>query len=180
MFWQNEPLLKQVTGLKNYIVDVCEASAYRAGKARRSYGLFLGAGGFDENTIRRPWRTPEWLAERKPKRPAFEPLSEFYPYITSRVSEEHELLLAVDALVPKSLPKWARADICQDLLIAVLTGDATLDNVRDDVLRYIKWFLSKEPSKYGPLSLDAPISSRSFKGTSQVMTLAESIAAEFS
>ena len=179
MFWQNGPLLKQVDGLRNYIVDVLEASAYRAGKSRRSYGLFLGASGFDESTIRRPWRTPEWLAERRPKRVAVEPLSEFYPYVSSRVSEEHELLLAVDALVPKALPKWSRADICQDLLVAVLTGEATLENVRDDVLRYVKWFLSKEPSKYGPLSLDAPIQNSSFKGTSQVKTLGESIAAEF-
>jgi hypothetical protein len=179
MFWQNDLLLKQIAGLKNYIVDVCEASAYRAGKSRRSYGLFLGGGGFEDSIIRRPWRTSEWLAERRPKRVIIEPLSEFYPYVTTKVSEEHELLLAVDALVPKSLPKWSRADICQDLLVAVLTGEATLDNVRDDVPRYIKWFFSKGPSKYGPLSLDTPARGGVYNGDKHLKTLGESIAAEF-
>lgn len=179
MFYCDDKLLKTVAGLRDYIIEVCESSAYRAGKSRRAYGLFLGDSGYDDGAIRRPWRTPEWLAERRPKRIHIQPLSEFYPYVTSRVSEEHELLLAVDALVPKSLPKWSRADICQDLLVAVLTGEATLENVRDDVLRYIKWFFSKEPSKYGPLSLDTPVLNSSFKGSNQVKTLGESIAAEY-
>lgn len=171
LWWTNDNLINKVDGLRGYIIDLCES---RVGKSTRTFGLFLN--GADS---RRPWRTPEWYAARQKSKAPFEPLSEFYPYISNRAGEEHELLLAVEALVPKSLPKWSRADICQDLLVAVLTGEATLENVRDNVPRYIKWFFSKEPSKYGDLSLDMPMRSDSFKGGNNVRTLGDAIAAEY-
>lgn len=182
VWWQHDNLIRKVDGLRSYIIDVLEASAYRAGKSRRAFGLFLGCSGFDNDEsghLRRPWRTAEWYAERRAARPVFKPLTEFYPYVTTENDQEHEFLLAIEKLVPKSLPNWARADICQDMIVAVLTGEATLDNIRDAVPRYIKWFFAKEPSKYGDLSLDAPMRNSSFKGSRQVMTLGESIAAEF-
>jgi hypothetical protein len=181
-WWASDNLIRKVDGLREYIVDVLEASAYRAGKSRRALGLFIGVSGFDNDEtghLRRPWRTPEWYAERKARRPVFQPLTEFYPYVTSQNQQEHDFLLAVEALVPKSLPNWARADICQDMIVAVLTGEATIENIRDAVPRYIKWFFAKEPSKYGNLSLDTPMRNNSFKGARNVMTLGESISAEF-
>lgn len=181
-WWGNDDLLKAVPWLKRFIIDTCEASAYGAGKSRRAYGLFLGCSGFDNGEsgiLRRPWRTPEWIEEHRIKRPVFVPLTEFYPFITAQPTEDHEFLLAVEALVPKSLPKHIRGDICQDMIVAILTGDATLENIRDAVPRYIKWFLKKEPSRYGDLSLDTPMRGSNYGGGTNIKTLGESIAAEF-
>lgn len=181
-WWGNESLQKAVPWLRQFIIDTCEASAYRAGKSRRAYGLFLGCSGFDNDhsgILRRPWRTPEWYAEHRPKRTVPAPLTEFYPFIATQPTKEHEFLLAVDALVPKSLPKHIRGDICQDMIVAVLTGEATLENIRDAVPRYIKWFLKKEPSKYGDLSLDTPMRGSDYGGGRNIKTLGESITAEF-
>jgi hypothetical protein len=164
-------LIKSVKGLRDYIAMVCEASAFQSGRRRRPYGLLYGSDRPFYGS--KPWRTPEWLEARKVKKPLFVPLSEFYPYVSTRSTDEHEFLLAVDALVPKGLNNEFRADICQDMIVAILTGETTLENLRDATPKFIKQFMKQMPSKYGHLSLDMPL----VQGEN--FTLGDTIAAEY-
>jgi hypothetical protein len=78
----------------------------------------------------------------------------------------------VESLVPKTFMVDERADLCQDMIVAVLTGEISLDNLRDRRGEWIKTALRNAPSKYGPLSLDAPIG---FSGEGRIKTLGETI-----
>lgn len=147
--WTQEKVLKSEQGLGDYIQSVFENSTYRAGRSRRSFGLFL-------NENRRPWQTPEWYEQRKPKRELFSPCVEFYPYLTAQPTEEHDLIMTVDSLVPKNLPNQTRADVCQDMIVAVLSGEVTVGNLKDATSKYVKQFFKMFPPKYGHLSLDHP------------------------
>lgn len=171
--WEEETALKQIDGLKQYIVDVLENSAYKGGWSKRPLGL-LRPCGRPHSRDNYPWRDAAWYAARKPK--PFVPLTEFYPYISTTPTEDHELLLAVDRLVPKGLNPDTRADVCQDMLVAVLSGDVSLDNLAGERPKYMKQFFKMFPAKYGHLSLDAPLI---YGGDITDMTLGETIAAEY-
>lgn len=113
----------------------------------------------------RPWRR---LARKERV-----PIAEFYPFISKTPTEDHELLLAVDALVPKTLLNETRADVCQDMIVAILTGETTLDNLRDSPREYVKRFFRQSPSKYNHLSLETPFGNSSEGG--RVKTVGEMI-----
>jgi hypothetical protein len=103
----------------------------------------------------RIWRlTPEHLRPHKVAKPK---LPEFYPYITEAPTDEHALLLAVDAIVPKGLPNSVRCDVCQDMIVAVLSGRATVGNLKDGVGKYLREFWKMFPDRYGHISLDAAV-----------------------
>ncbi len=83
-----------------------------------------------------------------------------YPYMLHRPRNgdgERALLLDVHNAVPKYLPDWLRADICQDLIVAVLAGDVERDELKGSVKDFTRKVLKMHPMKYGDLSLDAPI-----------------------
>jgi hypothetical protein len=101
----------------------------------------------------RTWR----LDPNKPQRIPKPELPSFYPYISGEPTKEHNLLLAVEMLIPKSLPNDVRSDVCQDMIVAVLSGEASLDTLRGDWNGYLKKFWKMYPSKYGHISLDAPV-----------------------
>lgn len=107
------------------------------------------------------WSTRAW---RRPQRKRVAPLAECYPYITTAPTEDHDLLLSVERLIPKTLPHEIRGDVCQDMIVAVLTGEVTLDNLRDAPAKYMRQFFKQMPSKYGPLSLDAELDFEGGKG----------------
>lgn len=98
-----------------------------------------------------------WRAPAKKDRQPREYITEFYPYIKGEPTDDHALLLAVEQLVPKTLSNDVRGDICQDMLVAILTGEVTLDNLRDERPKHLKRLLKGHPLKYGHLSLDAPV-----------------------
>lgn len=77
-----------------------------------------------------------------------------YPYIKGPLREEHSLLVAVDAVVPKSLPYEVRGDVCQELILAVLAGDVNLEQLPEAVPLYIKQHYRSYGG--GMLSLEAP------------------------
>jgi len=87
---------------------------------------------------------------------AYTPVTPYWPFAAKRVPEEHEMLHAIDRLT-KALPEQWRQDVCQDLVVSVLSGDVTLDNLRDALPKYVREVFKMHPVKYGPLSLDAPI-----------------------
>lgn len=94
----------------------------------------------------------------RPQRVAREVLPEVYPYISGVPTSEHDMLMAVDAIVPKGLPNAVRCDVCQDMIIAVLSGETTVENLRGDTKKYLREFWKMFPDKYGHVSLDAPMS----------------------
>jgi hypothetical protein len=98
------------------------------------------------------------------------PMPEVWPFIPTAPASEHDLVMAVDEVVPKTLPEWLRQDICQDLILLVLEGDTTVDNLRDATPEAVRAVFRMYPGKYGPLSLD--------KGDSETdLTLLDTLAA---
>jgi hypothetical protein len=103
----------------------------------------------------RDWRVmPGHL---RPRKIAQEVLPEYYPYVSGTPSPEHEMLMAVDAIVPKGLPNDVRCDVCQDMIVAILSGEASLENLKGDTSKYLKDFWKMFPGKYGHVSLDQPV-----------------------
>jgi hypothetical protein len=66
-----------------------------------------------------------------------------------------ELWPSIARIVPSSLPDDARQDIIQAMCADVLEGTLTLLRPEEKVKAYIKSYWRQNPSKYGPLSLDA-------------------------
>lgn len=103
----------------------------------------------------------EWrdaITKRKPK-VAREILLQ-YPYVRC-VRGDHADLLAVNSLVPRYLLDHARADICQEIMLALWQKQTTLDELRADkslVRKFTSGFYSTNFESGGhALSLDAPM-----------------------
>jgi hypothetical protein len=119
-----------------------------------------------------PWRqpilakrgSPEWrrnisLAKRGHKITHQVKASEipsFYPFIVGEPQKEHDLIMAVDGIVPKGLPQSIREDLCQDLLVDIISGETTLENLRENIRFRVRHAFKIHGWKYGVLSLDQP------------------------
>lgn len=64
-----------------------------------------------------------------------------FPYI-QRPRPEHSDLLAVNAIIPKSLPSYVRADIVQEIMLAILEGKTTVAAICSEP-RSARWFVSQ-------------------------------------
>lgn len=64
-----------------------------------------------------------------------------YPYII-RPRDEHARLLEVSALVPRGLPDHVRADICQEVMLAMFEGRVTIEELRR-MKDKMRWFVTK-------------------------------------
>lgn len=53
-----------------------------------------------------------------------------YPYIT-KPRDEHADLLAINEIIPKSIPDNMRADMCQEIMLAILEGQTTLAALKE-------------------------------------------------
>lgn len=94
----------------------------------------------------------------------------FYPYAVhdhEHPDEGAELVALINKAVPSYLPPDIRADVCQDIIVGVLSGDLERANVVDHVQKYISdhfrgrdWKFVPGGGKIGhidaPLSLDEP------------------------
>lgn len=88
----------------------------------------------------------------------------FYPYLVHDPDKDDggkALVMLANELVPHSLPEQWRADVCQDLVIGILSGDVPLDRAQDFVQAKISAAFKILPTKFdagGPkISLDAPL-----------------------
>lgn len=68
-----------------------------------------------------------------------------------------DLMAEIDRVVPRSLPEFARGDICQDLMVALLEGSLKLSDLAKGAKSYLTEYRKMFPDKFGPLSIDAPI-----------------------
>lgn len=88
-----------------------------------------------------------------------------YPYIV-KARPEHADILEVNNLIPKTFSGDRRADICQEVLLALLEGRTTMEQLRarrDDASFFIKkfWRDNFEMSGYA-VSLDAPVGDQTY------------------
>lgn len=82
----------------------------------------------------------------------------FYPYVIHKPKKDDgafDMMVLVNSAVPKSLPPHIRADICQDLIVGLLSGEITADEIKGSVKSYSKKVFEMHPLKYGHLSFDA-------------------------
>lgn len=67
-----------------------------------------------------------------------------YPYISTKGRPEHVALMEVNDLVPHGgMSSWVRADVCQNVLLALYEGDVTLDVLKQhagDARYFVKNF----------------------------------------
>ena len=81
-----------------------------------------------------------------------------YPFLIHDGGKpEHVLLRKVNAAVPKYLDPDMRADICQDLMVGILCGDFSEDDLRLPAKEMTKRVRKMFPDKYGHVSLDENI-----------------------
>lgn len=86
-------------------------------------------------------------------------LSLCYPFMpaVSKPRPEHELLMMINEAVPRGIPEDRRADICQELALAILIGDVETANLEKAWQAMFKKVYKMHPADFGPISLDAPI-----------------------
>jgi hypothetical protein len=104
---------------------------------------------------------PDWRdVISKPRKSDRAPVQLQYPYI-AQVRGEHADLLAVNALVPHGLPDHMRADVCQEIMLALWQKEISVEELRRDkslVRKFIGGFRKANLEGGGyALSLDMPM-----------------------
>lgn len=112
-----------------------------------------------------PWRV--WREKKKPGREAkpkpvklVDQSTPFYPFVIHKPKVNdgsYDMMMLVNNAVPRSLPDHIRADICQDLILGILEGAITVDEVKASVKSFSRKVFEMHPMKYGHISLDAPL-----------------------
>lgn len=102
-------------------------------------------------------RPKHWSVRREQKRNAQESALLQYPYVTAAKPDHNGMLLAVNSMVARAYPEHMRADLCQDIMLALLQGETTLEKLRARGIRpfVTQWRKVQREDEYWP-SLDAP------------------------
>lgn len=110
-----------------------------------------------ERADRKAW----WRGVKRPDRKLFK-LPEAksheraYPYVQSKTPEQ-ELVAEIYALVPKSIPIEIRGDLCQDLIVGVLSGETTVANIPNVIAKYAAKARKIMPDRWKTISIDAEL-----------------------
>ena len=67
------------------------------------------------------------------------------------------LMLDIEKAVPAGLSPDVRAEVCQDIAVAILEREFRADEIATHIQRFVKRTYKQFPVNYGPLSLDAQI-----------------------
>lgn len=82
----------------------------------------------------------------------------YWPYMTADDPRYNGLIRGVNEAVPRTLCDGVRADVCQEIMVSVLTGEIDETEIASAVRSHLKNHYKKYPVKaYGVLSLDAPL-----------------------
>lgn len=76
-----------------------------------------------------------------------------YPYVRGTPSPQHEMLLKVHGMIPSRITGDLRADLCQDLFVAILSGELTIENVPDAVRHYARQARKTAPDRWKAISM---------------------------
>lgn len=80
-------------------------------------------------TLPREWA--RLIAPKRAKKPRIiNPGPLAYPYI-QKLRPEHADIVAINNLIPKSIPDHMRSDMCQEIMLAILEGRTTLEKLKD-------------------------------------------------
>lgn len=105
--------------------------------------------------------TPEERAKREAERLRPRATELMWPYIAHDPKKTDvggtDIVALVNSIVSKNIPEENRADICQDLILAVLEGKYSVDDIRDNPKKYISAVRDTSPWKYEWVSMDAPL-----------------------
>lgn len=111
-----------------------------------------------------PWRVsthPDHDARAERPESGARPL--YYPYLAHDPdsSTGADLVLLANKLVPTTLPHDIRADVCQELIVSILTGEISRDQAHDHVQKHIGRVFKSVEFKWTPaghkFSMDAKI-----------------------
>ncbi len=111
---------------------------------------------FEQNCA--PWRL--FKVRRKAFRGNIKPVasSACYPFIAHDPKKEgFDLVSKVNKAVPRGLPEEIRADICQDIICAILMGEMKEEDLQGSMKDFIAQGKKMFANKWDFMSLDAPI-----------------------
>jgi hypothetical protein len=101
------------------------------------------------------WRAETGIVCLAPSRPRVSADAIVYPFVIHDGGKpEHALLRKVNAAVPKHFDPETRADICQDLVVGILCGEFSEDDLSLPAKEMTRRVMKMFPTKYGPISLD--------------------------
>jgi hypothetical protein len=103
------------------------------------------------------WRVPAPKATKVWRPPTEKVEEHVYPFVNRQPTSEHQLLLDIHAKIPKGFPHDIRGDLCQDLVVAVLSGETTVDNIPDVIAKYARNARKFLPDRWKNVSIDEPI-----------------------
>lgn len=105
--------------------------------------------------------SPEEAARRAAERLRPRATELMWPYVAHDPKKTDvggtDIVALVNSIVSKNIPEENRADICQDLILAVLEGKYSVDDIRDNPKKYISAVRDTSPWKYEWVSMDAPL-----------------------
>lgn len=147
----NLNICDRVVGLREYVLNLHPQECIYEKVPEQTYSNRSGVW----------WRT-EIKKKRLPKirYPEISPMDLAYPFVRHDCSHAHmgqDMVAKVHEAVPKMLPHSIRADICQDVIVAVLNGEIEIENLKNEIKPFISRNFKLWPGRYGIVSLDAPM-----------------------
>jgi hypothetical protein len=153
--WDNRDVTDEIAGLTDYVRSLELGSCRLTAIPHVTHEQYCA-----------PWRVsdhPEW--DPKAERPESGVRALYYPYLVhnpKKPDDGRDLVLLANKLVPDYWPPWARADLCQELVMAILEGKTTKENAPDYMKAAKAKFFKEQPFLYeqgglAPRSLDAPL-----------------------
>lgn len=98
-----------------------------------------------------PWRLSEHPDhDPKAEKPEVGATPLYYPYLIHdpKKSDGHDLVVLANKVVPEGLPHDIRADVCQELIVSILSGHVKKENAREHVQKHINRVFRSVEFKY--------------------------------
>jgi len=112
------------------------------------------------------WPLTRPIREKKPKIPIEKSFPFLrWPFLISG-RDLPSYVKQINDVIPKTLPEYIRADVCQEMALAILEGQITEEEIPANAREYIKQIYKRYSEKWGTLSLYQPI-----KGTDDLLLI---------
>lgn len=80
-----------------------------------------------------------------------------WPFLPQKPLDGTDIVSAVDKAIPRSVPEQVRADVAQEIILGVLEGEITLEQVATQAKKYLSRLWREYDSQFSFVSLDRPI-----------------------
>lgn len=77
-----------------------------------------------------------------------------WPFVNNDRSEAAKLVATINGILPRGLPEQKRADIAQEMILGVLSGEITEDGLRAQAIRYIRRYHKNYENHFRDASFD--------------------------